>query len=398
MHIPEIAATLLGKSGDSGTSSLRAGQRFQTLVRMENGKALLQLGNQKVDLGNAGQAYVGKQVQVEVAQAKPQLVLRFIPEQAAPGNTNTQQPNLTQILSSLLPQFKGLNDAALGTRLLPTSMPMNGEAVRQWLSLFFSGTGLGRDLETLQTLVNQGMQQGALSPQLGQQLSAVISQWLAPLDGNLKQFLERMQQGKNTEARLAQAVKGSDLKALLNALNQDLRQQISQLRGNEAWLAYIRSTSQMKQFSQLAERILDHLEGQALQQLHRHELPYHYLEIPLGEQSGFHWAHVHYFGGNPTQPNAIKADNCTIVMDLNLSKLGEVWVMIRNVAEQCSCQFRVRETDIAEAIASQTETLQQSLSKAGFPGTQIQTRIWDGDRAAALGELFQRNADLTMKA
>ena len=49
------------------------------------------------------------------------------------------------------------------------------------------------DLEVL----TQGMTQGALSPEFGQQLTNLISQWLAPLDGNLKQFLERLKEGFN---------------------------------------------------------------------------------------------------------------------------------------------------------------------------------------------------------
>ncbi len=398
MYLPEIAATLLGTAKLSDGASLRIGQVFQSTVQSDNGNPTLQLGALKVALGTEAQNLLGKQVQVEVLQTKPQLILRF---QAPANATTTQAPTgdpLTPLLATLLPQFKGLNDAALGTRLLPTSMPPNSDAIRQWLTLFFGSNGMGKELETLQQMANQGTTQGALTPELGQQLTSLLSQWLAPLEaGNLKQFLASIKQRGSVEAQLAQILKGGDLKALLQTLSNTLRQEIAQLRGNEAWLAYIRASGQLKQFTRVAEQILEHLEGSALQQIHRLEIPYVYLEVPLGYASGFHWAHVHWFGANNTRQQ-IEKNNSTIVLDLNLSNVGEIWIMLRTVADQYLCRFRVREQTLVTAIEEIQEELGQALSKAGFPGTHIQTTLWDGDRAAAMGEMFQRSADLNVKA
>lgn len=368
------------------SASLRAGQQFTAVVQEFEGEVLLQWGANRLPLASAPGLTPGQTVQVEVAAGKEGLQLLIKPA-AAQAAASVTPNDLAKLAVRLLEDFDVILPGALAAQVAPEAVLRNPEAAQQFLSVLFSPSQLGADLQQLAAWVQQAVASGALPASVMDDLQTLMGQLNATQSGEFRQTLEKAAGDRGVAARLAQSLESGRLDETLDALHAQLRFQVGQLRGNDALLAYVRGQGQLRRFERMAERILDRLAGGELQQLRGEQQPYVFLELPMPPDSGFARAQIHFFGEGQGKGRRFDKRNMSVALDLSTTGLGDLWVSLRTAGDRCQCHFRAKAAETVAAIAAQTEGLSKALEGAGFISATVTVALWDGNRARELAAL-----------
>ncbi|HPO17154.1 MAG TPA: flagellar hook-length control protein FliK [Candidatus Hydrogenedentes bacterium] len=376
--------------------ALRPGQAFQTVVQMQGDKLLLQLGAARIALDPSVELTPGETVRVEVLGTAAKLQLRISPAAAAPETAaGTVIPNT--LLTSVLESLGALPIADVAPTLIPAHLPQTTQVLQQLFTLFLSRGSLGADVEQLATLLAQASSQGALSGDLATRFGAWVTQFTAMETTGFKNLLEQLSSKRSLEARLALALKTNSIDASLESLSKDIRTQLAQLREQEPLRAWLRENGQLRQFDDAVQRVLNRFSGGELQNLRALEQPYLFLEIPLPSGSELRFAQVHFFGEGRNKGKPFDQHNALVALDLNTTRLGDLWITLQMTAGRCACHFKATTSEIVQAIRDASDELVDSLDKAGYLKAHITVSRWDGDRIRAAAAMMRRFSGIDVK-
>ncbi|MCP4641391.1 MAG: flagellar hook-length control protein FliK [bacterium] len=311
------------------------------------------------------------------------------------------QPSLGEVVSAALRSLGLLETTAAQTRLpemlanasqlLPDATPASPLPVRQLLALFLTRNASGEDLQTIQTMLSNAADAGALPQGLADTFSNVISRLL--IDDPAK-LLETLQQwarsGAPIEARMALALASGNVDELFEQLGQDLRGLLDRVNESEPLLRFLRNAGQLRGFRDAMGRVLDRLAGQDVQNLRGLQTSYQFMELPISPESPFQRVQVHVLGDQGGKKREFDAQNASVLIDVSSTRLGDLWVTLSVAAGRCACAFRATEQPTVDAIEADASELREALDAVGYPGSQVTAHLWNGDRLSELAALAQR--------
>ena len=256
--------------------------------------------------------------------------------------------------------------------------------MRTVLTLLSQPGSAGGDLAALVRLAQAAEQAGVLRGGTAAALAAW--QWPEASAGvqTWRRWLERMQQARTPTAALAKlgGEAPGDLRTLLARLTQD-----------EALRAWLAQQGETDAFDSAAGRLTQRLTAGEAQQLHGLERPYAFLDLPVRLLDGFRHGQVHFLNDGATTSGEAQT---RVVLDLELTKLGPVWVALSCRGSTCHCQVRAL-PDVRPAIAEDGDALREALSSAGYTAV-VQVAAWEGNRVEALAAWLQPSAGLDTRA
>jgi hypothetical protein len=385
----------LAALGDAA-KTLRSGQVQQVLVQGNAEELWLPLGGQRIPLGKDSGFTPGQIVRAEVVPDEQGVQVRV---SSAPAGTAPTAPvsGTASVLTAVLGALGALPALAYAARLLPEGMPRSDLAMRQVLQLFLRDGSVGKDLNSLVTLLSAAARQGAVSEETLQMIRSLLPEAVTK-PGAMAGFL-RAAAADNVEVRLRQAIESGTLRELLASLTREGFTALAALRQDTRLEAWLRGKGQWRQFEQTVDRILDHMAGTRLQNLHGLEHAYVFIEVPLPPESGLKRAQIHLMGeGGQRGKRGFEGQTTMIAMDLSTTHLGDLWVTLRTVAGQCECQFRAMRSEVVSAIEDNAGELKGALAEAGYSEARIGVSIWDGDRGRETAQLMQRFSGIDVHA
>ncbi|MDK1021101.1 MAG: flagellar hook-length control protein FliK, partial [Candidatus Hydrogenedentes bacterium] len=196
-------------------------------------------------------------------------------------------------------------------------------------------------------------------------------------------------------AQLVLSGSDSDVQA---ALRESLYVQLTQLRANQKLSAFLKGTGRLGAFETAVDGLLEQLRGGDVQRMSASEIPYQLIELPLHPQSGFERAQVHFFGEENNTKQGGSPGTSLVVFDLSLSRLGDMWITLRTTQKTCTCRIETVDPNAAAMIEEHSEELANALAEAGYPGAVVESAAWEGDRLAAVADLFRGVSGLDISA
>ncbi|HPV38941.1 MAG TPA: hypothetical protein PK729_17065 [Candidatus Hydrogenedentes bacterium] len=380
-------------------SGLRVGQAFQAVLQGQPGDLSVVIGGTRVAVGDLPQLQPGQVVSGEVLRVDSGLQIRLVPQPAAAVGRSGPAPSLSQVVASVLDSLSALGAAEDAAHVLHQSMPASEGAVRNVLSLFLSDAQTGADLQTLASAMNDAARAGALPQQAADNFSLLVNTLVFAGGRELGAILQAWRRaGRTVEGRLALAMQSGRLDEVLTEADDDLRALLMRVRREETFGRFLRGAGRLRGFQDAAARVLDRLTGAALQNLRGLEVPYVYLDIPTLGQTGVHRLHVHFLGEQRGGGRRLDPRNCTVAMDLSLSRLGDLWIVLKMTDGRCACLVRATEPEALETLRGEQEGFVEALAASGFDAAHVRFGLWPGDRLHEVGELIRQRARMDMRA
>lgn len=395
-----LVTNLRARTVDTLLSLLRPGQSVNTTVQGQPGNTFLMLRGARVPLEAGTQLQPGQRVSVTLTQTNDGPRLQIQPQAPPPPPTNP--PPTPQAVETILTRVvKSLDTpltAANARPLLPQYLPLHEPAVRQLLTVLASRGNLGRDLQFVVTAMRRAVSAGAVPATAAHAMADLVRRVLT-IDGSSshEQLQQLAQQLKTpTEARLAHAIEQNF--GVKKSIQQDIRALLTQISRDGKLIEYLRATGEDRAVLRVVEQITDRIAGSQIQNTRAFEFPYLFLELPCDGEGPISQGHVHFFGDRNGNGQHIDRQNATIVLDLNTTRLGDLWIQLESHGTECACQFRVTSEAVRDALRAESESLKSDLTALGYEQTHITFDLWDGDRLRELGERFGRVSGVSFLA
>lgn len=372
--------------------SLTPGQTLRGLVQGEPGQLFLQLGGTRVPLAADVPLRPGVAVAAQVVQSDSGLQLRLTPlpsSQAAAETPAVQSPWAALVASATSTLGTSVN-AETVIAMLPMVLPPSESGLRQLVTLLSGRSAGDGDLEQIAAVLAKAVDAGALPRAVLDEFSAISMRLVSVNQDELTALLVRLagRRGRSVAARIALAIAKGDVEEAVVELQGELRTWLARLTDDPALTRYLRSSGQLRDFTQAAGRVLERLDAAEVQNLHAHEGTYLFLEVPLGAEWGIPRAFVHFLGQGARGRHAFDAKNASVVLDLATTHLGDLWVTLSVRAGHCSCMIRAVDTQRVEMIEAAAPALAEALQGVGFPGATVQVAAWNGDRLEEIAKLM----------
>jgi len=116
-------------------------------------------------------------------------------------------------------------------------------------------------------------------------------------------------------------------------------------------------------------------------------------ELPLHADSGIRHAAVHVFPDSEHERGAHgarKRRSEIVVLDLSLTRLGDLWITIQRTGDACICRIQADSHVAIAALDERRQELAEALRDAGFDAT-VTTGPWTGDRLLEAARLMERS-------
>ncbi len=388
---------------DSVAHLLRGGQTFRGLVLGDGDALVLHVAGARVPIAKSAGAFeAGQRVVVTLVESGQGPALRISPQPGAVQAASTAPAAPLGLLSAVLESLGALSrqNLSAASSLLPASVALPEQAMRALLAVFAGRRDAGRALATVATLLQSAVEAGAIPPEVAQTVEKLAARMKATDASAFRDALRaaRASTGKPVETRLAELVlsgRDSDVQA---ALRESLYVQLTQLRADQRLSAFLKSTGRLGAFETAADGLLEQLRGGDVQRMSASEIPYQFIELPLHPQSGFERAQVHFFGEEKNKKQDDSPDTSFVVFDLCLSHLGDMWITLRTMDKACTCRIETVDPNAAAMIEEHSEELANALAEAGYPGAVVELELWEGDRLAAVADLFRGVSGLDISA
>lgn len=375
------------RSGAGVSASVRAGQVLQGAIQQSGDDLLLLVAGSRVALPSGSGLEHGQTVQVTVQESAAGLQFQVTP-QASGGEAAPLADPLGRLMAAALELVAGIRDSGTAATLAPAALPASAEAARLIASLFVGQTLLGEDLQQLAAIVGQAVREDVLP---GLEAEALQGQFARFESEALDTFLRGLVESGRTpaEARVAAALVSGNVAEAFGE-EEDLRTRLTRLRDNEALRGFLRRTGGLKGFDRLVDRMLDRLVGGQLQNLRALEQPYCFIELPCSPESGVHHAQVHFLGDGQGGANRIDANHATVVMDLSMTRLGDLWITLRLAEGLCVCRIQARDPKAAEALMESRDELVGALRSAERRAIRVEIEPWRAGRLQEVATLMGR--------
>jgi hypothetical protein len=306
------------------------------------------------------------------------------PAASTPAPVPAAAATLLSEVLSLLPASITLEQAAA---ILPRAQGLPRDTVRALLEMLVGRERLGVAAAQLAEALDAAVSSGRLPAAVRDRFAALAGRMLAQNAAEFERAIAaarellRGHRGSVPAARVAS--EGSLLDELLT-----LREQVTSRSGKGSHLDTV-----LKGIDALIERV----DTARTQNVRGFEMPYQFMEIPLARQTGFDRAQVHFFGDESSRATG-EARAHSVVLDLELSQLGPVWIALHAAGNTCACVMRVASDTARRTLSDASPALEDALRNAGYAGATVRTEAWDGDRTSALVSMSARFAGFEARA
>jgi hypothetical protein len=256
--------------------------------------------------------------------------------------------------------------------------------------------GLGNVLAPLIRFAQTAATAGSASPDLGNALAAVLAPLLRPdaaeLPAAIKRWVERATRAH--EATLSRAASGQTLQPQADAATA--KSVIESIRNDTVLRQWLTDRGEVRAFDTAADRALDRLNAGQLQQLRSIDHPYWFMDLPFDPESGVNRAMVHLFqdGGR----GGDEAESATVVFDLSLTQLGDIWVKLSLYGDRCACRIGVADPGVLDLLGQFESELVEALRSTGARDISVNAELWDGDRLTRTASLMRPLNGVDMSA
>jgi hypothetical protein len=400
MWLDSVQSTLIEMAGKAVTATgLRPGQSAQGVIEGSSNRLTLVVAGTRVPLPENTELAAGQRVHVEVLEGGKGLQLRVTPLPAgeeAPARPAV--PALEAVVARVLEALGIPRQGESPTAIVPRALPLTDAAVRSVLSLYTEQAETSGDLRIIGAIISQAAADGALPETVAREAAAVIARYLPRADGDVRPALEQWARNVPLEAKIARAVSTGSLESLAQAARTDLIATVSQLRTNEGLTAYLQGKNQVDLFQSAADRLVDRISSGQLQNLHRLDQPYVFVEIPFPADAPVREARVHFFHEGRGDRQAFEGRNASVTLDLSTTKLGDLWITLQLAEGHCSCRFGATSAAAVDAIEGAQEDLVRALEGSGYERATVHVALWDGNRLRETAHLMRRFAGIDLKA
>ena len=236
--------------------------------------------------------------------------------------------------------------------------------------------GLGAGIAALQASVSSPAVVAAIPADIGAALAAVFAPLLRPNSNEFSAVMKRWVQRLATtpEAALAKA-SGSG-----SAAPETPSTVLQLLRNDPGLRQVLAERGELRAFDAMTERVLERLNGGNLQQLRSIDQPYWFSEFPFDPESGIERALVHFFTDESGNGGDEESRSASVVLDLSLTRMGDVWVKLVVLSGQCTCHLSVTQEDALALIREFEAELVDGLTSTGVQHVSVHADLWDGNR------------------
>jgi hypothetical protein len=374
---------------------------FTAVVQGRGADLWISLGGTKVPLQAESGLAPGQAVAVHVTTSEGRVHLRIQPAPlpAQPPPAAPASPGLASIAAGVL-QTLGLNGAPDdAAAIAPAALAAKPQALRSLLSLLDGRTPPGRDLQALLNVVSSAASSGALPQALAADFAALAGALQARDSEGLLQVLRRhgSRAGRSLEARLGVQAGAGSLEELAQAVGQDLRAQVGRLLVEGELEAFLRGRGEWEGFREAAGRVMERLAGRDLMNLHGLEQPYVFLDVPFPPDAPIRHGQIHMWGRGRGK-NAIDAARAEVVLDLETTRLGNLWISLSLGSGHCLCTLRADRAENAAVLEAAAGELAQALNGCGYAEARVRVAFWDGNRLRETAAFVRRMAGINLKA
>jgi len=379
-------------------NDIQPGEVYNGVVRAQNNALVLTSGRIVINLDEGIGLVAGQRVTFQFNSTPTGLQLAITP-QTTHASLQSASPDFGRMLAPILESLGKLELAPRIQGILPRELPATSSSLQPLLTVLLSEQGLGTDLDQFSQIVTSA----AANPGgLGQGTIQAIAQWLGllpPTDRAAWQaLLLRSREEQSAAARIAASLKPGASSSGLATLKESAASLATRLLDDPAFLQSLKEDGQLEPFKALAQRFQERATGVDLQNLRGLDQSYQFLELPVGEAHGFHRAHVHNFQEKSGQGKEGGPAVYRTVLDLETTQLGALWISLQRTGNQCACQFRVADPEVAALLESEGPTLKAALTEAGFTSVSVSTLVWDGNREDALIRMLAPFQKLDLEA
>ncbi len=358
---------------------LSGGGAVSARVVADSGGLALALPNARLPLPAGLDLPPGMPVRVQIIEENgaKQIQIRPQTSPAAAASASPAVSSPSAILSELLPVLSSAISQQQALALTPNVAGLPREAVRALLEMLVGRERVAMQLGQLVESLDAAVTSGKLMAGVRDQFLAAMDRFAAETSAEFARALDAARaslRGRPSDARPAGE----------RALLDDLLALRNEIAAHRASLG-----SSADPVLRAIDPLVERFEAARMQNVRGFEAPYQFLEVPFPRASGFERGQVHFFG-DESRGSVLRDRVQTVVLDLELSRLGSLWIQLQTIGEACSCLIRASAEPARHAIDEAAPALEESLRAAGYGGARVRAEAWDGDRVTALAAMASR--------
>lgn len=375
-------------------SLLRGGQLLRGRVVSGESQPALLVAGQRIPLPAALAATPGETLSVRLVEQDGKQTLLVRPGTSpAPDAGAVPRDVLSPVLRHVLDTIGASIRNEQAAHLAPKTVPLRQSDLEAIVRLFVQQGRSGEALGRLVAVLEEAVASGALPRAAADQFRHLARQMRAQTADEFVALVRaaRESAGRPLENRLALLAARHD-GATVAGVRDTLLGELLRLRQDSAVREALEQMGRWTVFKKTAEDLIGRLQSAHLQNLRSLELPYQFMELPLARENGIDHAQLHIVGDEGGGIAGKRRRAHSIVLDLQLSRLGAVWIALHTADSRCQCTIRAQDRKGEEVLAGETGRLQAGLARAGFASVDVRTEPWDGDRLLAVAQLMGRFA------
>jgi hypothetical protein len=362
----------------------------------------IQVGGQKIPLPSNTGLVSGQPVEVQLqAQGTSErtITIRPLPLPEATVSNQTKPSNsLATLIKEVLPRV--LSDSKLTVEqirtLIPSTIPVTDSTVRILLTLFHQQEPIGSIGALILHLLGKAEEEGVMdSGKLANIRRSLPQAALKNMDDWTQLIKQSIQNVTRSPERLLAQM--TMQKGRLDLPHEILASNIRSLLKLPELRQFLETTGEWKIFVQHAHSLLDLLDGIQLANFRGMNYPYLFMEIPIPADTFFQRAQIHVMNYSQDDSNEDDQKVDTVVMDLNTTMLGEMWIRLQRIGDACQCQIHMSEADSIPVVSGAREKLHSALKEHGYAKVSISVEPMGTSRIDKLVQLLGQSAPLDLQ-
>lgn len=376
-----------GTPPDALTRLLLTGSVLRGRIVLDGALLSLVAGNQKLPLPKGVALSPGTLVEARITHegGTPHLRLQVLDgqqSQSAGPRAQVAVPSQTSAPSvHVPPQLAALITPEKAAALLPKAALIPPKAMEALLTVLAARPEVGRALARLLPLMDGQPAEESVPAERTANLRAAIQAMDAETPEEFRRAIEIAREliGARADRPMTRASGDSPS-------SRSLLENLVTLRDA---LAARAATTDGREAVRTIDAALERFGATTLQNVRSFEMPYQFFAIPFLPSTGIEHAIVHLVGRDGRGPGGGRETH-SVVVDLQLTNLGALWIAIQSTGTACSCVIHAESDMARDAIDVGAPVLEEGLRRAGFAAAQVRTEPWDGDRVTAAAALFSQ--------
>lgn len=384
--------------------AIKPGLPVEARVTGSGAQRHINLAGTRIPLPTSTTLAHGDPVTVQIVSQPDGSKVIITPGAQSASSSGSGIPNSAPaaVLQTLLQEIPGLQSlsAQQATALSPASLPSVAAILRLALDVLQVHT-IATASEARETLVRllRGVASNGKLSETAQRVLALLGQGVDLKQPDAIEGLVRLIHDQAQRAPLAAihaaATQGVSPGANLDAQSSGLYHLLALIRNDSGVLSLLGGDAEIQNFRSAVDVLQDQSAGQHLQNARSSDVPYVFLNLPLG--SDIQRAQLHVLGRESSGGENGKGEG-SVILDLQLSNLGNVWMEMKHRDDSCVCRFHVESDSVAGVILDASEALTERLRKGHFSDVSVQATTEQHDRFSALVDLLAPLSGLDISA